>query len=50
MPYKKSHLYTTEVWFSGNADFSQSPKWVNIGNSKTLKEANKICNGYEAKM
>lgn len=49
MPYKKSHLFTTEVWFKGNSNFSQSEKWVNVGNSRTLKEANKICDDYEAK-
>jgi hypothetical protein len=38
-PYKKSYLYTTEVWFN--------EKWVDIGHSKTLKEANVICDYYE---
>ena len=41
MPYKKSHLFTTEMFFNG--------KWVDTGHSRTLKEAKLICNDYETK-
>ena len=39
IPYKKSHLFTTEMLFKG--------KWVDTGHSKTLKEAIVICDNYE---
>ena len=41
MPYKKSYLFTTEMFFNG--------KWVDTGHSRTLKEAKLICNDYETK-
>lgn len=39
MPYKRSHLFTNEIWFN--------EKWVDIGHSRTLKAAEDVCRKYE---